>query len=200
VLPLRVTPVPGESFDSWLEACCRRLGIPIGVLATGLGIRGRPAAARARHLPAGGRRRAGARRRSATGPTPGDDPGRYHPHVVQIDPDRQAVTRSVPWTRRRGSRFCPVCLTERDGRWPLRWRLSWVFACTEHAMLLHDTCPACAAVPRQFLLTRQACTRQRSAPIPPSAAATCAGRPARPRPPTATRRSTPGRAAGSTPC
>jgi AraC-like DNA-binding protein len=80
---------------------------------------------------------------------------RYHPHVVRIDHDRQAVTRSAPWTRRRGSRFCPACLSERDGRWCLRWRLSWVFACTEHEMLLHDTCPACATVPRQFLLTRE---------------------------------------------
>jgi hypothetical protein len=57
------------------------------------------------------------------------------------------VTRSA-WARARGSRYCPSCLTERDGRWLLRWRLSWVFACTDHDILLHDICPACGRIPR----------------------------------------------------
>lgn len=49
-----------------------------------------------------------------------------------------------------GSRFCPQCLIERDGRWLLRWQLSWVFACCRHQALLHDTCPACSRIPRKF--------------------------------------------------
>jgi len=57
--------------------------------------------------------------------------------------------RSVWWGRGAGSRYCPQCLSERDGRWLLRWRLSWVFACTRHRSLLHDHCPRCGRVPRQ---------------------------------------------------
>ena len=50
--------------------------------------------------------------------------------------------------RRRGSRYCPSCLAERDGRWLLSWRLGWVFACPAHGVLLCDTCPACGQAPR----------------------------------------------------
>src|SRR6266700_2217450 len=50
--------------------------------------------------------------------------------------------------RRRGSRYCPSCLAERDGRWLLAWRLGWTFACTTHGVLLCDTCPACGQAPR----------------------------------------------------
>ena len=50
--------------------------------------------------------------------------------------------------RRRGSRYCPSCLAERDGRWLLSWRLGWTFACTTHEVLLCDTCPACGQIPR----------------------------------------------------
>jgi hypothetical protein len=50
-----------------------------------------------------------------------------------------------------GSRWCPDCLTETDGRWPLRWRLPWVFACLRHQVLLADQCPTCGIAPRRRL-------------------------------------------------
>jgi hypothetical protein len=52
--------------------------------------------------------------------------------------------------RRNGSRYCPRCLSEREGRWLLAWRLPWVFACTQHHLLLQDTCLACGKMPRAY--------------------------------------------------
>jgi hypothetical protein len=49
--------------------------------------------------------------------------------------------------RGRGSRYCPGCLADTGGRWQLRWRLTWSFACTTHRRLLADTCPACDSIP-----------------------------------------------------
>ena len=50
--------------------------------------------------------------------------------------------------RRDGSHYCPKCLTARDGRWMLSWRLPWSFACTAHGTVLLDDCPACGRPPR----------------------------------------------------
>ena len=64
--------------------------------------------------------------------------------------DGAVLDRYLPLgpVRRRGSRYCPSCLAERDGRWLLAWRLGWIFACTAHGVLLCDTCPACGQAPR----------------------------------------------------
>ena len=64
--------------------------------------------------------------------------------------DDAVLDRYLPLgpVRRRGSRYCPSCLAERDGRWLLAWRLGWTFACTTHGVLLCDTCPACGQAPR----------------------------------------------------
>ena len=75
---------------------------------------------------------------------------RYDGHVVRVNQDNRTVGRSAWWARTKGSRYCPRCLSERDGRWLLRWRLSWVFACTDHSALLHDTCPGCGRITRRI--------------------------------------------------
>jgi hypothetical protein len=69
-------------------------------------------------------------------------------HAVALDTGRRRVRRGVVWGRGTGSRYCPHCLAGRGGRWVLRWRLSWVFACTRHRILLADRCPGCGQVPR----------------------------------------------------
>jgi len=57
--------------------------------------------------------------------------------------------RDARWAAwRDGSWFCPACLGESGGRWMLRWRLGWVFACLRHQCLLAATCPECGGVPR----------------------------------------------------
>ncbi|WP_420713099.1 TniQ family protein [Streptomyces sp. MMG1121] len=30
------------------------------------------------------------------------------------------------------SRWCPSCITENNGRWYLRWKVAWPYACTDH--------------------------------------------------------------------
>jgi hypothetical protein len=133
-LPLRVPIVPGEALDSWLETLARRSQVTVGTLTAALGwpfpvspgglVAGIPAPVlrRLEHqagLPA----------------------GRLDAAVLDHYPP-------LGTARRRGSRYCPSCLAERDGRWLLSWRLGWVFACTAHAVLLCDTCPGCGQVPR----------------------------------------------------
>jgi DNA-binding transcriptional ArsR family regulator len=129
-LPLRVLPVPGEALDSWLEALARRHQVTVGTLVTALGW----------HMPAG----------------PGGLPGQvlrrleYQAGLPAGRLDGAVLDRYLPLgpVRRRGSRYCPSCLAERDGRWLLAWRLGWTFACTVHGVLLCDTCPACGLAPR----------------------------------------------------
>ena len=45
------------------------------------------------------------------------------------------------------SRFCPACLRD-DGAWRLRWQLGWSVVCTGHQVLLRPRCPTCDRVPR----------------------------------------------------
>ena len=133
-LPLRVPPVPGEALDSWLEALARRHQVTVGTLVTALGW----------HMPA----------------SPGGLVAGIPAQVLRRLEDQAGLPagrldgavldRYLPLgpVRRRGSRYCPSCLAERDGRWLLSWRLGWTFACTTHGVLLCDTCPACGQAPR----------------------------------------------------
>ncbi|MFI9158736.1 TniQ family protein [Kitasatospora aureofaciens] len=50
----------------------------------------------------------------------------------------------------RHSRFCPHCLAETGGRWPLAWRVPSTFSCRRHHCLLVDHCPGCRDRPRLF--------------------------------------------------
>jgi len=133
-LPLRVPIVPGEALDSWLEALARRNQVTVGTLAAALGC---PVPATPGGLVAG---------------IPGQVLRRIEDQagLPAGRLDDAVLDRYLPLgpTRRRGSRYCPSCLAERDGRWLLAWRLSWVFACTAHGVLLCDTCPACGQAPR----------------------------------------------------
>jgi len=133
-LPLRVPPVPGEALDSWLESLARRHQVTVGTLVTALGwhMPGSPGGLVA-GIPAQVLRRL---EQQAGLPA-----GRLDDAVL----DRYLPLAAA---RRRGSRYCPSCLAERDGRWLLAWRLGWTFACTTHGVLLCDTCPSCGQAPR----------------------------------------------------
>jgi hypothetical protein len=148
--PLLIHPLPGEPFDSWLLAYAHRLGTPVGGLLSAMGLR--HASFLVDHTTLLHPHEAALAARLT-----GLDEFRMHAmtlrpfdgHMVALESNRRAVTRSVWWGRGSGSRFCPRCLAERDGRWLLRWRLSWSFACTRHHGLLHDFCPRCGGVPRR---------------------------------------------------
>ena len=133
-LPLRVPPVPGEAIDSWLEALARRHQVTVGTLTAALGW---PLPASPGGLVTGIPAQVLRRLEHQAGLAA----GRLDDAVL----DRYLPLGPV---RRRGSRYCPSCLAERDGRWLLSWRLGWTFACTAHGVLLCDTCPSCGQAPR----------------------------------------------------
>ena len=158
-LPLRVPPVPGEAIDSWLEALARRSQVTVGTLTAALGW---PLPASPGGLVAG---------------IPGQVLRRLE-HQAGLAAGRlddAVLDRYLPLgpVRRRGSRYCPSCLAERDGRWLLSWRLGWVFACTTHDVLLCDTCPACGSPPAAGPAAPGS-TRPAAAPAPSSGTSTAA--------------------------
>ncbi|WP_459973293.1 TniQ family protein [Mycobacterium sp. MUNTM1] len=147
-LPIRVKPLPEESFDSWLEALAHRTDATWGDILGAVGIvgmRGSTASYRAT--------------RAAVSLTPeqadtisyctGVDPRRLREMTLQPwikDPSWQR--RSVASMRISGSRFCPRCLDERGGRWRVWWRLRWAFACPTHGCLLAHACSVCGGPQR----------------------------------------------------
>lgn len=46
------------------------------------------------------------------------------------------------WTPTDLSPLCPNCLTE-NGYWHLTWRMPWTFMCTQHNIMLVDSCSVC---------------------------------------------------------
>ena len=50
----------------------------------------------------------------------------------------------------RSSKFCPHCLAE-NGAWLLQWQLGWSAICARHRVLLARACPCCGTVPRHVL-------------------------------------------------
>src|SRR5882757_2974955 len=143
-LPIRVAPLPGEAIDSWLHASAARMGVSWADFRSTVGL------ARPRFgldtwvvqpLP---------REMASIAAATDLDPGRvaamtlshYAGRVLQINTATHRVTGPVLW-RGVGSPYCPHCLAEMGGRWLLRWRTGWSFACVEHRCLLAHTCPAC---------------------------------------------------------
>jgi hypothetical protein len=153
-LPIRCAPYPGEALDSWLEFTAARLTCPFTDVLSALGLPNRETAIAALVLPAWTIRLTRDERAAITEVT-GIAEGvltamtlqPFDGHAVEILPRHRRVNRRVLWGRA-GSRFCPLCLADSGGRWPVAWRLSWSFACTRHHVLLADRCPACHRVPR----------------------------------------------------
>ncbi|HEX9354502.1 MAG TPA: TniQ family protein [Streptosporangiaceae bacterium] len=159
-LPIRVPVVPGEGLDSWLEALARRNGLSIGRLLPALGWQvPHTSSGLLLGIPAPVLRRI---ERQA-----GLPPGRLNDAVL----DRYLALGTV---RRDGSRYCPRCLAERDGRWLLAWRLPWVFACARHRVLLCDSCPGCGKTPRAYAGTGAGRTPAASCPNPVTLRMWCA--------------------------
>ncbi|WP_059014627.1 TniQ family protein [Mycobacterium sp. M26] len=146
-LPIRVPPLPGEALDSWLEYLSHRLRTTHGDILAAVGL-DRPAAhaARATHttgLPAGAAEAISA----ATGISV---PQVHAMTLARYGAAGEVVSLGVrfPRSRPRYSRFCPHCLDDDHGRWQLRWRLGYSFACQAHRCLLADACPDCGKAQR----------------------------------------------------
>jgi hypothetical protein len=146
-LPVVWLPAAGEGLDSWLEGYARRLRVCSADLLTHLG------------LPDSGLERmvtilTGAEQQMLSAATGLDGTKLtamtlrpWDGVAVNIDPARRLVAYPPAWRRAAGSRYCPACLRAHPDRWQLAWRLPWAFACTVHACLLTDTCPACGRRP-----------------------------------------------------
>ncbi|ORA76756.1 hypothetical protein BST28_20495 [Mycolicibacter kumamotonensis] len=146
-LPMRVAPAEDESLDSWLEVLAARLDARWGELVAGVGVLSRPGEGAAQQLA-----------RAAVAPT--ELQIALISRATGVDPVRVEATTLAPWiaahvSRQRsatmrvpGSRFCPLCLDERGGRWRVWWRLRWAFACLTHCCLLEDRCADCGGLQR----------------------------------------------------
>ena len=155
-LPLRLAPLPGEALDSWLDALAHRLKVPLTGLCWALGLPCGPhSVLRSHDIPANRvvlLRDHEARAISAAAGVPvpalhAMTMARYDRRAIMIDHASRRVSLRALWGRGRGSRYCPGCLADTGGRWQVRWRLTWSFACTTHQLLLADTCPACDSIP-----------------------------------------------------
>jgi len=143
-LPIRMAPLPGEAIDSWLEALAARHHASWQDMLDALGL------AQPRSTVTGWIARPTLHEMTTLTAATACDPAditastldRYHGTVLRIDPLTRKLS-GFPWSPVSSSRFCPQCLTETGGRWQLRWRLAWSFACLRHHRLLADTCPVC---------------------------------------------------------
>lgn len=151
-IPICVEPVKGEALDSWLEALARRTHTSWGDLLCAVGLNG-PLSAR--WLPAWMieltlDQRAVLHRGTGVGAreTQRMTLSQFEDRALAISDTRASLDATFPWSPRLGSRYCPHCLSESEGRWQLAWRLGWTFACLKHRCLLVDNCPCCGMRPR----------------------------------------------------
>ncbi len=165
-LPITLQPVPGESLDSWVEAYARRLRASSRDLLTHLGLAGSAPARMVIMLTEPERRVLSAATGVGTDTLTAMTLQPFHGIAVTIDPTRRSVLHPPAWRRQAGSRFCPACLRERAGRWPLTWRLPWAFTCPVHTRLLADLCPTCGQRPGPHRPVTRA---------PPTVAGRCTG-------------------------
>jgi hypothetical protein len=163
-LPLRIPIHAGESLDSWLHALAHRYNSSPGHLLTALGFGCGQRWIRA--LLDEPDKRLLRRLEQATG-LPA---GRLNTTLGSVIGPTTIADR-LPT---HGSRFCPACLTESDGRWMLSWRLNWSTTCLRHERLLADACPDCHAVPRRTLAGKTA-TPATTCPSMPDRSHRCGG-------------------------
>jgi TniQ/Bacterial regulatory helix-turn-helix protein, lysR family len=169
-LPFTLAPLPGESFESWLEAYAARLQVSTTELATALGLPEGYLRTSVRllltHVPAEHLTALS----GSTGLSPSALAGMFHRPGPQPTPDRPGATSiHRAWSPMLGTRFCPTCLAGNDGRFQLAWRLPWTFLCLDHNQPLASACPRCTRPPRIRIRTnpRQADRSRCSGPASP---------------------------------
>jgi hypothetical protein len=143
-LPIRVAPLPGEAIDSWLHASAARMGVSWGEFRSALGLAAPHKGLDTWVVQPQPQELASIAEATDLDPThvAAMTLSHYAGRVLQINPATSRVTRTAPWLGA-GSPYCPRCLAEMGGRWLLRWRTGWSFACVKHRCLLAHTCPAC---------------------------------------------------------
>ncbi|MFI5700881.1 TniQ family protein [Streptomyces xanthochromogenes] len=162
-LALVPEPYPGESLLSWVDALAalNRVG-RLPTLNIAAFIRPgaswyRPSVRFGSHLTA----EAMARVQDTTGLSAGRQHRmtlmHYADGVLPPAPSRLHRHTVVAWLARlrialpMSSLACPSCLRENGGRWLLRWRLVWSFACVRHRVFLLGACRTCGKGLHQIL-------------------------------------------------
>lgn len=151
-LPIRTNLLNGEAIDSWLEAVAARSDAAFGDLLHAVGIK----APNTRNTGTWVNSLGGEQSKALSVAT-GVPENRLFAATISIywgiaiptEVDTGRPGRIPAGWHMSGSRFCPACLRESGGRWPLAWRLGCTFACIKHRCLLADNCPQCGSVPRQ---------------------------------------------------
>ncbi|MEV0133681.1 TniQ family protein [Dactylosporangium sp. NPDC050688] len=143
MLPLRVALGDGEALDSWLLRLAHRNDMPLRWLTAALGFADR---LRVWHNYA------------LTWKLPPDLLRRIESQTglpaTALDTAVLDQFDTLGWKPIPGSRFCPTCLHESGGRWPIRWQLPYTFACLTHHNLLAVLCPVCQRTPHSMLSER----------------------------------------------
>lgn len=170
-LPVRVAPVLGESFASYVERIAFHLNVPTLTLLARTGLADTESF---RDVPLGygtllepsrlnafsyaGRVEVSEIRKMLLSHYDG-----VCCELAGADPrsPRSLNVLQKQWIYSVGSHVCPDCVTESGGAWQLRWKLPWSFACVRHRCLLIDTCSGCHRRLAQGSMNKQA-------PISPS--------------------------------
>ena len=126
-LPIRLTPLPGEALDSWLEALAFRMRMPAGALLRSVGLRRRARLKSPDGLASDSMIRLQPQEASTLAELTGATASQvmsmtlaaYDGRALLIDPRTGQVNRYRLWGRNAGSRYCPDCLAETGGRWIL---------------------------------------------------------------------------------
>lgn len=150
-IPMRLAPLQGESFDSWLIAYAHRLDSPIADMLVQAQADPRALATEPRTLARGPRDPMLGQVSHLTGHPQHELEQTFRPLRRYEEGLRAAHVsgRSFLPVTMRSSRFCPACLAANGGRWLAGWRMPWFVACPVHKVLLATSCPSCDARQRQ---------------------------------------------------
>jgi hypothetical protein len=156
LLPFTLSPLPGESFDSWFEAYAARLQLSTGDLADALGLPGEYLSITIGSLLSGGVKPAHLQRISiATGLSTTSLHELFHRPGPTPTAGKPVVARAmrIAWAAAASTRYCRTCLADNGGRFTLAWRLPWTFFCLRHNEVLAPACPQCHQPPRARLIS-----------------------------------------------
>jgi TniQ len=160
-LPLRLSPVAGESLTGYITRYAHTFALPPGDVVRALGLDSGVGNVKASEhygvsLSSEQLQRASAATGIATKTLEGMLLERYAGRAFarRKSSSRDALSgegyaREVHIRR---SRYCPQCLRE-NGAWLLRWQLGWCIACARHQVLLVHRCPNCDTMP--WILVRE---------------------------------------------
>lgn len=158
--PIRLDPVPGESFDGWIDAYAQRLLMSGLEFGQALELPPRLLRLHGANVAKGD---AGLDAERIAARACGADPAavrwlwfglaRYDRLIAERVARGDARRRAVTWFGRVlrpmvPSRWCPTCLAQSGGRWLAAWRLPWYLACPTHHTMLATGCPACGGTQR----------------------------------------------------